>query len=229
MSGTDPLQAVCFDLDDTLYPYAEYARTGLRAAADRLAARTGRGLHTELEWLYFEADVTEGTFDRLLERHGLSAELVDELVEAYHGATADLSPYDETPAVLERVGRTHDLGLVTDGRNGRQKLTRLGLDGRFDAVLVTPTIGSSKHEVEPFERVLDDLGVGPGRAVYVGDDPRVDFRVPNDLGMRTVRVRRGRYTDLEPGSAAAAPDHEIHRLATLPDLLERLGQPVDTT
>jgi putative hydrolase of the HAD superfamily len=220
MSGTDSLQAVCFDLDDTLYPYAEYARTGLRAAADRLAARTGRDLHDELEWLYFEADVTGGTFDRLLERHSLPAELVDELVEAYHGATADLSPYEETPAVLDRIGQTHNLGLVTDGRNGRQKLTRLGLDGRFDAVLVTQTIGSSKHEVEPFERVLDDLGVVPGRAVYVGDDPRVDFRVPNDLGMRTVRVRRGRYVDLEPEGPEAAPDHEVECLG---DLLGTLG------
>jgi len=213
--------AVCFDLDDTLYDYHQYARTGLEAAADYLEAHTGRRLHEELVKLYFEEDVREGTFDRLVEGHDLPDGIVEALVEAYHSASAPLTPYPETEAVLDALSGSHRLGLITDGRGGHRKLQRLGLREHFDTVVVTPTIGASKHDLEPFERSLSELSVRPETAVYVGDDPRVDFRVPNEMGLRTVRIRRGRYTDLEPTADRSAPDHEIESLDELSGLLER--------
>ena len=206
---------VGFDLDDTLYPYAEYARSGLREAARYLGDRTGRYLDDELVALYFEEGVTDGTFDVLLDRHDLDPGLTGDLVEAFHGAEEPLTPYPETERVLSRLGRDHQVGVITDGRNGRAKIRRLGISNYLDGVVATPPLGLSKHQVEPFERLLSALEVDPERAVYVGDDPRVDFRVPNDLGMTTVRLRRGRYRSLEPAEAAAAPDLEIDRLGRL--------------
>ena len=92
----DP-ESVCFDLDDTLYPYAEYARTGLGAAGDRLTARTGRRVSDELVELYFEDGVTAGTFDRIAEQYDdVPSSLVPELVAAYHGAEAPIEPYEST-------------------------------------------------------------------------------------------------------------------------------------
>jgi putative hydrolase of the HAD superfamily len=214
------VEVVCFDLDDTLYDYHEYAEAGLRSAADLLEARTGEPLHDDLHDLYFEAGVTDGTFDCLLDRHDLPAGLVDDLVEAYHSSTESLAPYDDTVDVLSALASNHRLGLITDGRGGHAKLQRLGIGDHFDVVLVTPTIGQSKHEPTVFERTLSELSVKPSDAAYVGDDPRVDFRVPNELGMRTVRLRRGRYVDLEPTEEAAAPDHEIDELASLLGYIE---------
>ena len=210
------LDAVCFDLDDTLYEYRQYARTGLLAAADRLERLTGQRHHEELLDLYFGAEHTDGTFDRLLDRNDYPTDYVDDLVDAYHDASASLSPYPETRDVLDELAGDHRLGLITDGRGGHRKLDRLDLREPFEAILVTPTIDRSKHDPVVFERVLAVLSVPATRTAYVGDDPRVDFRVPNDLGMTTVRVRRGRYTHLDPPDAAAAPDHEID---TLTDLL----------
>jgi putative hydrolase of the HAD superfamily len=212
-------EAVCFDLDDTLYDYHEYARAGLDAAADRLEAHTGRRFHDELHALYFDESVTEGTFDRLAERHGIPEKMIDELIEAYHNADAPLSPYPETREVLSAL-ETHSLGLVTDGRGGHAKLDRLGLREFFDAVLVTPTVDASKREPWVFEEVLSTLSTQPERAVYVGDDPRVDFRAPNELGIVTVRLRRGRHADREPQEDLAAPDHEIEQLEGLLALLD---------
>jgi putative hydrolase of the HAD superfamily len=214
------VEAVCFDLDDTLFDYHDYARAGLRSAADRLAARTGRDLHDELEDLYFDAEVTEGTFDRLLERHEIDPGLIPELVEAYHDASTPLEPYDHAEALLGELTETCDLGLLTDGRGGQGKLDRLAIREYFDAVIVTPTIDRSKSETAVFERLLETLAVAPTAAVYVGDDPRVDFHGPNVLGMQTIRLRRGRYVDLEPEGPVAAPDVEIESLAALPEHLE---------
>lgn len=214
------LAAVCFDLDDTLYDYHEYARAGLTAAADRIERQTGESLHDELRELYFDESVTDGTFDRLVAHHDLDPSIVDELVEAYHAATDPLEPYDETEAVLSRLDDEYELGLLTDGRGGRAKLRRLGISEYFDAVVVSPELGSSKKQQDVFDALLSHLDGDATATAYVGDDPRVDFRIPNRLGMDTVRLRRGRYIDLDPDEPAAAPDAEIGSLDELLALLE---------
>lgn len=213
------VRAICFDLDDTLYDYREYAAAGLCAAADLLESRTGECVHDELHRLYFDEGVTESTFDVILERHELPETFLDDLVDAYHGATAPLTPYAATRSVLSSLGAVYRLGLITDGRRGRAKLRRLDVHDHFDTVVVTPTICRSKHEAEVFERALADLAVPPTAAVYVGDDPRVDFRRPNELGMTTIRLRRGRYVDLDPDGESAAPDHGVDDIADLPSRL----------
>jgi len=209
------MDAVCFDLDDTLFDYHEYARAGLRSAAGLVERETGEQVYDDLERLYFDDDVTEGTFDVLLERRELAGVDVGALVEAFHDSTGELEPYPQTEPVLEALARDVALGLLSDGRGGHAKLERLDLDDYFDAVLISPTIDASKRDREVFDRVLDALDVDPTAAAYVGDDPRVDFRLPNDLGMTTVRLRRGRYVDLEPEDDAAAPDHELDALDEL--------------
>jgi putative hydrolase of the HAD superfamily len=212
-------QAVYFDLDDTLYDYEQYARAGLRSAADRLAARTGDHYHEELQSMYFEEGITNGTFDRFLSRFELPKHLSEELVEAFHSSTEPLSPYEATEPVLTELNEYVQLGLLTDGRGGHAKLRRLGIADYFDTVLVTPTIGYSKQSPEVFDAVLTDLQVPAEKAVFVGDDPRFDTKIPNDFGMTTVRLRRGRHADRDPLTDDAVPDHEIDRLEELTDCL----------
>lgn len=206
------VDAICFDLDETLYDYLRYAKSGLDSAGDYLEAETGHRFHAELYDIYFEDEITEGTFDVLIDRYDLDPELTSELVEAFHNATDPLEPYPETEPVLSQLTETHKLGLITDGRGGHAKLHRLGLEEYFETVVVTPTIGRSKHDPVVFERALSRLSESPEDAMYVGDDPRVDFRVPNELGMTTVRLRQGRYAHLEPNDDDAVPDQEIQYL-----------------
>lgn len=215
------LQSICFDLDDTLYSYEAYARAGLRSAAAYLERETGEDYYEQLLTLYFEADRHQGTFDALVERHDLREDIVSELVTAFHSATTPLPPYPETEPLLTALGEQYSLGLITDGREGRAKLQRLGIESYFDEILVTPTINRSKHDPVVFEQVLEALGLPPSAALYVGDDPRVDFAVPNDLGMGTVRLRRGRYKRLDPETVSDRPDDEIDSLADIHAVLGR--------
>ena len=219
-----PVDAVCFDLDDTLFDYTQYIEAGLREAAGIIETHTGEDHADELVRLYFEEDVRDGTFDRLIEREGLADahdlpdDMMTDLVAAYHDHDADLTPYDAAHDVLSALDREFPLGLVTDGRNGRWKLDELGFDGYFDSVVVAPEHDLTKREVEPFTRALDELGVDPERTVYVGDNPRADFLHPNRLGMSTVRLARGRYVDRDPDSGEE-PDIVVESLECLPDLL----------
>jgi putative hydrolase of the HAD superfamily len=216
---SDSLDAIGFDLDDTLFAYHDYARAGLAAAADHLEAVTGRSYHQELWSIYFEEGVTTGTFDHLVETADISQELVADCIERFHAADEPLEPYPDAEPTLEALGRSHRLGLLTDGRNGRAKLERLGLAEYFDAVVVTPELDRSKRELVAFRRLLEGLDVSAESAAYVGDDPRVDFEHPNTLGMTTVRLRRGRYDDLEPPQDSARPDHEIESLHAVQEIL----------
>lgn len=222
------LNTVCFDLDDTLYTYREYAKAGLSEAAallerhERTADRSpSNGYEAVLFHLYFTERITAGTFDVLVDRYDLPAELVEDLVEAYHSASSPMRPYPETHSVLGALESEYRLGVVTDGRNGHEKLQRLGIRDYFDAVVVTPLIDRSKHERVVFDQILSALDTSPAASAYVGDDPRVDFRVPNALGMTTVRLERGRYRDLEPASRAAAADYRVEHLEALPRVLDR--------
>ena len=225
-----PVDAVCFDLDDTLFDYTQYIEAGLREAAGVIEAHTGEDHADELVRLYFEEDVRDGTFDRLLDREGLNEhdlpdDLTSDLVEAYHDHDADLTPYAAARDVLSTLDDAFPLGLVTDGRNGRWKLETLDFDDYFDAVVVAPEHDLTKREVEPFRLALDELGVAPERTAYVGDNPRTDFLHPNRLGMPTVRLARGRYVDRDPEDGEE-PDVVVESLECLPDLL---GASTDAT
>lgn len=225
------IDAVCFDLDDTLYDYLRYAKLGLDEVGDYLEVLTGRGYRAELYDMYFEDGITVDTFDILVERHGLSPELVPEMEEAYHGATDPLEPYPGTESALSELADTYKIGCITDGREGHMKLRRLGIREYFDDVLVTSNIGRSKREPSAFEYALSELSTPPESAVYVGDDPWIDFHTPKELGMTTIRLRKGRYSDIEPTTSDAVPDHEIRTIKTVPSVvgtMERLGQSVSS-
>jgi putative hydrolase of the HAD superfamily len=219
---SDP-HTVWFDLDDTLYPYARYARAGLAAAADHIEAETGQGYHDELLEIYFRDGITQGTFDELVDRHDLPGGVVDDAIEAFHSSTTPLEPYADTEAVLDALREEYRLGVITDGRGGHAKLERLGLADRFETVVVTDELDRSKADPRVFEHAFDKLSTAPWSAVYIGDDPRIDFRLPNAFGMSTVRLRRGRYTDLEPAGERFEPDTEIATLDELPAVLPEMG------
>ena len=208
------VRAICFDLDDTLYPYEQYAHAGLRAAAARLESETGVDVGDDLVAAY-DSGVRQGTFDHVLERHALSTAYVPDLVSAFHDRIGSLDPYPGVPRLLETIGSNRRLGLITDGENGREKLAELGLEATFSAIWISPERGVSKREPEPFEETLSALGVDPQEAAYVGDHPTIDVAVPNELGMRTVRIRQGRYAE----ETGPEPDVELASISELPAAL----------
>jgi putative hydrolase of the HAD superfamily len=215
-------ETVCFDLDDTLFDYGQYVRSGFRTAAEEIEAATGAEVYEDLERAYFEDGVRNGTFDRVLADRGLEGRVdVDDLVAAFHRRVGDVTPYRSATTVLEDLRRDHDLALVSDGRNGEEKLGELGLESYFDAVLVGPDHGLSKRDPEAFERVLSELDTDPGDAVHVGDNPAADFPAANDLGMGTVRLLRGRYADASPTVDERA-DVRVRALALVPTAVRSL-------
>lgn len=215
------LEAIVFDLDDTLYPERTYALSGFAAAADWAEGSLGipreQG-YAELE-AYFNGGVRGDTFDRWLEAHGLDPDRwVPELVRCYrdHMPTVELYP-DARPA-LDSLGAKYRLGLITQGHKpGQQrKMEALELTDAFEAVLIMGEDERAdwKPSSVPFQRLLSALELEGHQAAYIGDNSLKDFYGARKLGMATVWVRRpdGEHAHDEP----PGPEYSAH--VELPDL-----------
>lgn len=223
------LEAVIFDLDDTLFSERHYVLSGFRAVAswlgDRHRLEEGRAF-AELRDL-FEQDVRGDTFDLWLADRDLSeAVAVQDMVFVYRRHVPSISPAPGVPELLARLGERTRLGLVSDGYASvqRAKFKALGLEPHFDAVVFSDELGREhwKPSPRPFEVVTELLGVAPANCVYVADNPTKDFIGARSIGMATVRLRRpeGVYALAEPPSAAHAPDFEVIETAAIGPLLE---------
>jgi putative hydrolase of the HAD superfamily len=221
MNGKMSIFAVCFDLDGTLYDDRQYINAGLREAAQMLERRTGINTHEELLSEFYFGDDRTQVFDRVIDHHGLPSDLVPEMIQAYHDNNAELDPYPQIKEVLEDLYECYDLGIITDGRNGHDKIDRLGIRPYFTEIMVTKEHNISKREVTPFVSVLSSLSVRPSEAVYVGDNPCVDFNHPNRLGMHTIRLRRGLRSNAS-GEGTEIADVEIRSLNEIFGIINKL-------
>ena len=192
------IQAVVFDLDDTLYAERDYVLSGYRAVARRLrSAYGGLGRDDAFDdWLWgrFEAGRAAGAFDALNEHFqlGLDTQAIAELVGAYRSHAPDIRP---RPGAVELLGRLRSrcrLGLLSDGFLPAQhlKLDALGLAPMLDAVVMTEEMGRQCWKPAPdgFEAIRAMLGATRESCAYVADNPAKDFLAPNRLGWRSVQL-----------------------------------------
>jgi len=231
------LDAIFFDVDDTLYSSTDFAE---RARARSIDAMIHAGLRTDVSRVRSLLDEVIGEyssnfqyqFDEVLQR--LPAELyrpvnpaviVAAAVIAYHDTKfRELRPYDDVQPVLRNLrGRGARLGVVTQGIPTKQaeKLIRMGLIDLFepDLVFVTEQMEMSKEDPRLWQEIARRSRVEPARAMYVGDHPVRDVDVPNGCGYTTVLIRRGgKYSGLSGSSSAR---HEIRDFLELDSLLRQ--------
>ena len=215
------ITAVLCDLDDTLYPQADWLAGAWTAVADA-AAEHGVPREPFLAALHEIAaagSARGGIIDRALGRvlelspdptlvpkHSLAAVdaadvPVPELVavfQSYRAPHLDLYPgaLRALAALRERV----PIAIITDGDPGVQegKLISLGLLDAVDEVIISDRFGREfrKPHPEPFRRALAAFGAAPERAVCIGDRPDKDIAGATAFGIRAIRVRTGEYADV---------------------------------
>jgi REG-2-like HAD superfamily hydrolase len=102
---------------------------------------------------------------------------------------------DAMPALRELAAAGYTLGIVSNFEEWLTTLLeRLDVLPLMKVVVVSGREGVEKPDPEIFRRALDRLGSGADRAVYIGDNPRVDCEPAVALGMGAVLVdRRGLY------------------------------------
>ena len=225
-----PIQAVIFDLDDTLYDC-----TGLLVEAARLRAAKamveaglpctpGEAYRKQLE-LEAQLGPRGRVFERLADLYGLGHDAVRRALDAYNSDEVDdidLFP-DVVPTLHDLRARHIKAFLVTDGVHRRQeaKIRVLGLDGLFDAIVINDSERGVLHE-ECFEQLLRDHGLQPDETVCVGDRLHVEIKAANTLGIITCQMLHGRYSALQPRGELEEPDYRIERISQVLDIVDVL-------
>ena len=186
-----PLDAVAFDLDDTL---AVPRRDRTTLLAEALEATGAPDISRESYLEVHDDNLTERTrepiFRTLFDTHGTDADAA-ETAAAYRARVTDsLVPVAGVESMLERLRADYRVGLLTNGPvvAQRDKLDALGWTDAFDVALVTGELDAGKPDRDAFDALLAALGTPADRTAYVGDDPIADVEGASGAGLTTIQV-----------------------------------------
>jgi len=224
------VRALLIDLDDTLYDEASYVRSGMTAIASEIARLPGAPPAGQVAAeLLAELDRSGRgkVFDVILERLGLGPDpaLIHGLVEAYRDHRPTIALWPGVRETLADLARDHRLAIVTDGlgRMQRRKVAALGIEPLVQDIIYCWELGWPKPDPRAFVSAMEGLGAAASETLVVGDNPMHDMAAARAAGLRSVRIRAGRFADqacddlpadAEAASfAASAPT--IRRLETL--------------
>ena len=183
----ESVDAVIFDLDDTLYSEKDYVRSGYGAVAACFPQVAD--MEKKL-WAAFEEK--RPAIDAVLEAEGIaSSDYKEKALQIYRNHIPVIGLYPGVRQMLERLKKHKKLGLSTDGRpeGQRAKIQALGIEEYFDAIIITDELGGPscrKPNEAAFRLMQQTLDIPFGKLVYIGDNMKKDFIAPQRLGMKMI-------------------------------------------
>lgn len=189
------IDLVIFDMDDTLYAERDFVFSGYRAVAEKVYADHGIEIESLLKQA-FEEGCRGDLFSKVFNQLGNPQEesYIKELVQIYRSHKPTIRPYLDCQYIQKLQDAGKKLALISDGwlEVQRNKFEALDLNDLFDEILFTDELGREFWKPNPksFELICDRFQIDLGRAVYVADNAKKDFVAPNELGMKTVQVKR---------------------------------------
>ncbi len=230
------VNAVLFDMDDTLYDHRYARRAGLRALQDAEPALARRAL-VELDRAYERLFTTGHASQVLTGRLSLEAsrrsrmalflrqfgapasrarvqELVDLRLAEYYRRRRAVPGASELLRALRGLGVP--VGVVTNNLRSEQeeKLRFLRIGGYVDHLVCSEQVGVMKPHPQIFRIALRRLGRRAGRAVMVGDSWESDVLGAAGLGIWPVWFHRDRRR-----LPAEPPAAELRSFRPLPQAL----------
>jgi putative hydrolase of the HAD superfamily len=129
-----------------------------------------------------------------------------------------------THALLEALrNRGLKLALVSNTASPewllRPVLERQGIAERVDVIVLSSEVGKRKPHPAIFERALEELGVGPTEALFVGDRLDADILGASALGIRTVQALWFRADDAQ---VDVEPDYQAFTQMDVLNVVDRL-------
>ena len=186
MGQCDALElVVVLDLDDTLYKEIDYQISGFNAVCNWIEDVYGFGLWLDLKKL-LQAK-TPDVIGGLCKAAGLQSTVKESLLWVYrlHQPLIQLSP--GVAVFLNELEANWQAAVLTDGRSVSQRLKLKALGLAHLPAYISEDYGSEKPAPDRFELVMREMPAI--RYVYVGDNLKKDFLVPNKLGWTTVCLR----------------------------------------
>ncbi len=235
-----PVQALFFDLDDTLRggsgSHEAVVRTCRHIAAARPGLDAARLLEANSEvWQRYWPEVEERwtlgvlsgndvgleAWRRALRACGSDEESLAQLARETHmqHAREALRLFDDVRGLIDRLKKARlPLALITNGASDTQRETLrvLKIEQEFAAVVISGEVGVAKPDPSIFGLAVDALGIGRENVWHVGDSLRTDVGGARAAGLTAVWLNRDgvRRTTRDP-----QPEYEIRSLWELAPLI----------
>ena len=215
MTPAEPLgvQAVLFDLDDTLVDTAAAFAAAVAAVAEEFLPHLEPARYPEVlaTWRadtggYYQAHV-DGLIDYRTQRRSRAEQIQERfdgkaLSEAGFGrwtqvwdrafTTSWVAFDDAVPALSALRSAGLGVGCVTNAAESQQraKLAATGLTETVPLLVTLDTFGVGKPDPRVFHEAVRRLDVPAQRVLYVGDEPVIDARAASAAGLRGVWLDR---------------------------------------
>jgi putative hydrolase of the HAD superfamily len=167
-------------------------------------------------------------FEKFFKAVGVEATpaIIDEMVQAYwsliNEAIKPLPGAAETLAILKK---DYVLAMMSDSDGTREikmaRIEKTGLGKFFDVIVTSDEIGTNKPNEKFYLKILNALSVKAEECVMVGDKPQVDLELAKKLGIRTVWMKHGRWSEREAGRKFDFVDFEISETKQLLDVIRQ--------
>jgi len=185
------MRAVIFDLWDTLIDW-DVERS--RATQDAIAGRLGADpVEFSRLWLDRRPERDTGTLADAFRSMGATEQLVPELVELRHASFREVCV--PRPGALETLRelrrRGIKLGMISVCSEEVALLWgETQFAGLFDSTVFSCAVGLRKPDPAIYRLALDELGVEPADAMFVGDGANDELAGAERVGMRAVLILR---------------------------------------
>jgi putative hydrolase of the HAD superfamily len=209
-----PVDAVCFDLDDTLCAYWDAVHIGLERAFElhgpagvpvekciHAWARTFRVFAPSLRkegWFgtylklggptrteQMRLTLLELGHDDLERAASLSSSYLEERDKA-------LKLFDDAAEVLQTLGGRYPLGLITNGPADiqRMEIETLGIAHFFQTILIEGELGQGKPHASVFRLAEKNLGSAAERSLMIGNSYAYDVLPAMEFGWHGIWIDR---------------------------------------
>ena len=201
-------EAVCFDLDNTLYEYAPCNAAGMQAVFAKLSTQLSipqQDMRNYFDNARQQIKQQLGTtaashsrllyFQRMLELMGLQAQisLVLELEQTFWRTyLQNAKLYDGVIDFFYMLRKRNiPIALITDLTSQIQmrKLMYFDLDGLIDHLVTSEEAGADKPSPKIFELAISKLRISPNKILMLGDDLEKDVKGAEACGMRAIHLK----------------------------------------
>ncbi len=225
------IQAVFFDMDDTIYDTSGFATIARRAAVksmvhNGLKCSEDEGYECLMEIVKEKGSNYDKHFNILTERINGEEDpliIVNGIITYHNTKFAMLKLEPESFSILLYLkSKNYKVGLITNGKKLKQweKLVRLGVYPFFDDVVTSEDVGIEKPDVEIFKIAMDRLNVTADTSIMIGNNFDTDIIGACNAGMQSMIINSD-ITD-EQQELLDKRGYTVKKLNNLIDLMKIL-------
>ena len=174
-----------FDLDDTLYKEWEYRKSGIKFVIKKLESIYGEKNSKII--CYDSVASFDDPMEEICRAFALPKNAKESLIWLYRLHSPSIVLADGVQDFFCHMQNVSKKCILTDGRSVTQRLKLNALGLSHVPMFVSEELGFTKEEeggVIAIERLF-----GAKNYVYVGDNPRKDFLIPNQRNWLTFGVK----------------------------------------